>query len=166
MRSKAYKKVDGLYRKPRLTANTKVPFLIWLPVILIIVTVLIILSLRTVILQNEPGPTLSLARKHSWKVVAVGDLACDTANTNYNDGNGIIDGCKQKFVGRALEREKVDAVLLLGDLQYQTGSFEEFEWSCAVFSLYKSTNLHRSWQSRLWQWDYPGWRLVGIQESL
>lgn len=129
MRSKAYKKVDGLYRKPRLTANTKVPFLIWLPIILIIVTVLITLSLRTVILQSEAGPALSLARKHSWKVVAVGDLACDTANANYNEGNGIVDGCKQKFVGRALEREKVDAVLLLGDLQYQTGSFEEFERS-------------------------------------
>lgn len=129
MHSKAYIKVDGLYRKPRLTAQTKVPFLIWLPLLLIIMTALVALSLRTIILQNEPGPTLLLARKHSWKVVAVGDLACEPTNANYNDGNGIVDGCKQKSVGLALEREKVDAVVLLGDLQYQTGKYEDFERS-------------------------------------
>jgi len=129
MHNKKYEKIDGLYRKPRVTAHTRVPFLIWLPLLLIVMATLIAMSLRTVILQNEPGPTLDLARKHSWKVVAVGGLACETTNINYNEGNGVIGGCGQKAVGKALEREHADAVLLLGDLQYQTGTFEDFERS-------------------------------------
>jgi 3',5'-cyclic AMP phosphodiesterase CpdA len=122
-------KVNGLYRKPRLTAGSRVPLLIWLPLILIICAVLVALSLRTVVLQNEPGPTLHVARKHSWKIAAIGDIACEPSNKNFNEGNGIVDACKQKDVGQALEREKLDAVVLLGDVQYPTGTFEDFERS-------------------------------------
>jgi hypothetical protein len=122
-------KVNGIYRKPRLTAKSKVPLLVWLPLLLTIASILALLSLRTIVIQNEPSPTLDVARKHSWKVIAVGDLACEPSNLNFNDGSGVVAGCGQRAVGQAMEREDADAVLLLGDIQYQTGKFEDFERS-------------------------------------
>lgn len=45
----------------------------------------------------------------------VGDVACAQSDPNFNDGNGVINACKQKDVGYAIENENADAVLFLGD---------------------------------------------------
>ena len=123
-------KINGLYRKPRLTATSRVPLLLWLPLILIIVSLVSMVALKTTVIQdNNVIPGQDVVRKHSWKVIAVGDIACEPSNANFNEGNGIVDACAQKSVGRAIEREHADAVLLLGDIQYLYGKFEDFERS-------------------------------------
>jgi hypothetical protein len=62
-------------------------------------------------------------------VAALGDIACSVDDPDYNGGEGLVDACQTKLVGEALERENLDAVLLLGDAQYPTGAFEDFEKS-------------------------------------
>jgi acid phosphatase type 7 len=94
---------------------------------LVLAAVVVWISLAQVfegqILSSNP------ARKHFWKVVAVGDIACDPAHPSFNDGNGTVDECQQKAVGRAIEQENADAVLLLGDIQYDKGEAGNFEKS-------------------------------------
>lgn len=122
-------KVNGLYRKPRLTAISRVPLLVWLPLLLVLAATLVWLSLRTAMIEDGSLPMNDLARKHSWRVVAVGDIACGPDDINFNSGDGIVGACQQKAVGKAIEDEHADAVLLLGDIQYVTGKFEDFEKS-------------------------------------
>ena len=122
-------KINGKYRKPSLRANTKVPFLLWVPLLLILSAPLVAVSLRVKLLQSGPSPELTLARKHSYKVIAVGDIACGADELNYNDGNGIAGACQHKAVARAVAQEQADAVVLLGDIQYPTGLFTDYERS-------------------------------------
>ena len=122
-------KTDGLYRKPALHGDTKVPLLFWAPLILILSAILIVVSLKTTVKQNEELPTFDVIRKHAYRVVAVGDIACSPSDINYNEGQGVGNACQQKDVGKAVENENADAVLLLGDIQYDTGEFTDFETS-------------------------------------
>ncbi len=67
-----------------------------------------------------PAPT-------SVTVVAAGDIACDpTADAGYNGGDGTADRCHMKATAAVAESLRPDAVLVLGDLQYNTGEYEEF----------------------------------------
>lgn len=103
--------------------------MVWVPLLLILAAVLATYSLKATVIQKDLVPSSSVVRKHSWRIIALGDIACEPSNKNFNDGEGVVDACGQKAVGQALEREKVDAVLLLGDVQYLTGKFEDFEKS-------------------------------------
>jgi hypothetical protein len=87
------------------------------------------LSLRIWMINNEAIADQPVVRKASWRIAAVGDIACAVSDANYNGGEGLVDACQMKPVGEALEREKLDAVLLLGDIQYPDGTFEDFEKS-------------------------------------
>lgn len=122
-------KTNGLYRKKRLRALNKVPFLVWLPALLILSSILVLLSLKIMIINDENIPDQPIVRKASWRVAAVGDIDCGPGESNFNSGLGLVDACQMKAVGEALEREKLDAVLLLGDIQYPYGTFEDFEKS-------------------------------------
>lgn len=73
------------------------------------------------------GYTVSDAAPASVTVVAAGDVACDpTADSGYNGGNGTADRCRMKATAAVAESLRPDAVLVLGDLQYNTGEYEEF----------------------------------------
>lgn len=122
-------KINGLYRKRRIRYDSGVPLLVWLPLLLVSSAVLIAISLQTHIIQDQLNPERSAIRKHSWRIVAVGDIACDPNDPGFNAGNGIVDACQMKAVGEAVEREQKDAVILLGDIQYDTGEFVDFEKS-------------------------------------
>jgi hypothetical protein len=50
-------------------------------------------------------------------VMAAGDIACDPADTNFNNGNGTASKCRQKFTGQLLS--VADMVLPVGDTQYE-----------------------------------------------
>lgn len=122
-------KTNGKYMKPGLRWNTNLPALVWIVPLSGIFTLTTALALRTAQLQSGPQPELSVIRKHSYKVIAVGDIACAPNESNFNEGNGIVGACQQKAVGRAVENEKADAVLLLGDIQYTTGLLADFNLS-------------------------------------
>lgn len=122
------RKIDGLYRKPGLRGKSKVPLLVWLPLLLIIAAVLLAAMLQTWLLQNGDLPSAPKVRKHAYRVAAVGDIACSPNDINFNEGEGVVNGCQQKIVGQVVEQENTDAVFLLGDIQ-QGGAFTDYERS-------------------------------------
>jgi hypothetical protein len=59
-------------------------------------------------------------------VYAAGDVACDPLDPNFNGGNGTATACRQRATA-ALMGGTFDAVLALGDLQYDAGSLSNFQ---------------------------------------
>jgi hypothetical protein len=53
------------------------------------------------------------ARGSSFFVAAVGDIACDPANTNFNGGLGTSQNCRQKYTSDLLLNAGLSAVLIL-----------------------------------------------------
>jgi hypothetical protein len=65
-------------------------------------------------------------------VAAVGDMACDPTDTNFNAGLGANGLCVAKSVSDPLVTAPPAAVLALGDEQYNTGSLAQFQQSYAT----------------------------------
>ena len=63
-------------------------------------------------------------------IAAVGDIACDPANSGFNNGDGDPTDCRQKWTANLLQPTgavgPVDAVLPLGDEQYGCGGLTAF----------------------------------------
>lgn len=66
----------------------------------------------------------------SSTVVAVGDIACSSADGSFNGGAGLPAACRQRATSDLALSLSPDAVLLLGDLQYDTGQLPQYQ---AVF---------------------------------
>lgn len=64
-------------------------------------------------------------------VVAVGDIACSSESSNFNGGEGNLIGCHMKQTAELARSLKPEALLLLGDLQYENGELEQFQQSYA-----------------------------------
>ena len=63
------------------------------------------------------------------KVVAVGDIACDPADANYNGGAGTATACRMRATSDLALALDPDAVLLLGDNQYENGALAKYQAS-------------------------------------
>ncbi len=74
------------------------------------------------------GTTTDTDRGSFIVVMAAGDIACDPANTAGNDSGrrGEGDVCRHYSTAELIEAEGPDAVLALGDLQYELGLAEAF----------------------------------------
>ena len=59
-------------------------------------------------------------------IAAAGDVACDPSSTNFNGGFGTATECRQRYTSDLLLAQPFDAVLALGDLQYETGEAADF----------------------------------------
>jgi len=71
--------------------------------------------------------TLAVALAASDPVIAAaGDIACDPASTNFNDGEGNPSSCRQKYTSDLLMDANLAAVLPLGDVQYECGGYLAF----------------------------------------
>jgi len=55
-------------------------------------------------------------------IVAAGDIACDPAYPNFNEGGGTAVGCHQKATSDLVAQIAPKAVLALGDIQYVHGT--------------------------------------------
>ncbi len=55
-------------------------------------------------------------------IAAAGDIACSSSSSNYNGGNGTADRCRQKYTSNLLVDAGLSAVLILGDMQYESAS--------------------------------------------
>ncbi|MFZ9669551.1 MAG: metallophosphoesterase family protein [Solirubrobacterales bacterium] len=64
-------------------------------------------------------------------VAAVGDIACSASSSSWNGGQGTATACRQAAVA-ALVEESDEAVLALGDNQYQSGTLAEFQTGFGV----------------------------------
>jgi hypothetical protein len=60
------------------------------------------------------------------RVAAAGDIACDPNEPNFNGGQGTATACRQFAVSSAILAGGYDAVLPLGDEQYNAGSASAF----------------------------------------
>ncbi len=61
--------------------------------------------------------------------MAAGDIACDPASRAFRDGKGTERSCHEMLTSDILVRSHPDAVLALGDDQYQCGTLSSFERS-------------------------------------
>ncbi len=59
-------------------------------------------------------------------IAAAGDIACDPADALFNHGDGTADRCAQMRTSDLLVGEDLDAVLVLGDAQYECGGHQAF----------------------------------------
>lgn len=58
---------------------------------------------------------------HDPVIAAAGDIACDPGDRGYNSGLGRADECHQRQTSDLLLGMDLDAVLALGDTQYESG---------------------------------------------
>ncbi len=68
----------------------------------------------------------TLADLRSVRVAAAGDIACDPTSSAFNGGAGTATECHQRGVSDAILAGGYDAVLPLGDVQYDSGTAAEF----------------------------------------
>jgi hypothetical protein len=59
-------------------------------------------------------------------VAAVGDIACDPADPGFNGGAGTATRCRQGATSDLLVGRGLDAVLVLGDIQYEDATLAKF----------------------------------------
>lgn len=78
------------------------------------------------ITQQNKQPTIT---ENDLVIAAAGDIACDPANGNFNNGNGTEQSCRQKATSDLLINANLTAVLPLGDNQYEYGILSTFEQS-------------------------------------
>lgn len=72
-------------------------------------------------------------------VLAAGDIACDPASSSFKAGLGTATRCRQKYTADLIAATAPDAVLTLGDLQYESATLANF---LASYDL--SWGLHRA----------------------
>lgn len=59
-------------------------------------------------------------------VFAAGDIACATTDPSYNNGSGTATACRQQATSDLIVAQPKEAVLALGDLQYQVATLDQF----------------------------------------
>jgi hypothetical protein len=62
-------------------------------------------------------------------VMAVGDIACDPTSPHFNGGQGDAKFCQEKATSDLVVQAHPDAVLALGDNQYENATLSAFEQS-------------------------------------
>ena len=79
-------------------------------------------------LAFSPTPASTATTSSGDPVVgAVGDMACDTSDRSYNGGSGTRRACgEQRASDRMLSDTSLDAVLGLGDYQYDCGQASDY----------------------------------------
>jgi 3',5'-cyclic AMP phosphodiesterase CpdA len=65
-------------------------------------------------------------------IVAAGDIACSPDDPGFNDGKGRGDRCQMAATANLIARSKPQAVLALGDNQYERGELDFFRRSYAL----------------------------------
>jgi hypothetical protein len=71
----------------------------------------------------------SSRRSNAVTIVAAGDIACDPSNTAFNRGRGSGSYCRASAVDKVIKSVNPNAVLALGDEQYDTGRYRAFRKS-------------------------------------
>ncbi len=101
----------------------------------------------------EHAPEGGSSSGESVVVAAAGDIACSPSDPGYNAGRGSGRSCRQAATGRVAADMDPDAVLTLGDNQYETGRLADFRSS---FDASWGSFLDRSNLSANRLWPVPG----------
>jgi Calcineurin-like phosphoesterase len=59
-------------------------------------------------------------------IAAAGDIACDPSSSKFHNGQGTSSACRARATGDLILSEPIDAVLALGDNQYQCGGYAAY----------------------------------------
>ena len=76
--------------------------------------------------DRQSGASSSATQSGSQVVAAVGDIVCSPESRSYNGGAGTERNCRHEATKAIAESLDPAAVLLLGDIQYECGTAEEF----------------------------------------
>jgi calcineurin-like phosphoesterase family protein len=104
-------------------------------------------------LRGEVGVAPIHAGVEPVTVVAVGDIACDPSSPEFNGGRGIGDHCRHAATARVVHDAAPDAVLTLGDQQYDDGLYGKFlssydlSWGAFRSTTYPVPGNHEYWGS-------------------
>lgn len=121
-------------------------------------------------------------------VVAAGDIACDPRAGSFEAGLGTAERCRQKYTADLVGRIEPNAVLVLGDVQYEDAQFWKFKRSYhPTWGRFKEIShptpasdndrfggggYARYWGTRaqpdgsLWySFDVGGWHLVSLNSN-
>jgi hypothetical protein len=79
--------------------------------------------------RSKVSKRLTATSATSAVIAAAGDIACDPSDSNFHGGLGTSTACRQKYTSDLLVNGDFDAVLALGDLQYDSGSLSDFNAS-------------------------------------
>jgi YD repeat-containing protein len=72
------------------------------------------------------APAAQPAQAADPVIAAAGDIACDPADANFNGGLGTTSACRQMHTSDLLVGAGLTRVLALGDLQYDSASYNDF----------------------------------------
>ena len=75
------------------------------------------------------GPVAPFNAGAGVTLMTAGDIACDPTSSSFNGGNGTSSKCRQKATSDLLLAGNPDAVLPLGDLQYENAKLSDFQAS-------------------------------------
>ena len=76
-------------------------------------------GIGTILDDDGPAPV-------GTKIAAAGDIACDPSSGSFNGGLGVGLECRQRATSDLLVGAGYQAVLALGDIQYENGAFSKF----------------------------------------
>jgi len=106
-------------------------------VLIVVIAALFVLFLGLVAWRwyDATQPPVSVVREEKTatptkRIVAAGDIACDPSDSNRNHQNPAY--CQDDQTARLAQGAKPDAVLALGDLQYDNGTLEKFQQAYAA----------------------------------
>ena len=81
-------------------------------------------------------------------IAAAGDIACDPADSKFNGGVGVSNGCRQLATSNLLTSAGITGVLALGDVQYYCASYAamlgsyDLSWGRVKAKTYPSVGNH------------------------
>jgi acid phosphatase type 7 len=122
---KKKKYASGIF--PRIstkTSRTAIPVVWRIPSLVLILLTLVFTLLGTGFPLGRTTAPVSAAADPI--IAAAGDIACDPANTVFNNGKGDSSSCRQLYTSRLLVNAGLAAVLDLGDNQYYCGGYQAF----------------------------------------
>jgi hypothetical protein len=76
--------------------------------------------------RSKRSRRLVVTASSEMVIAAAGDIACDPSDPNYHNGTGTSTACRQLYTSDLLVNGGFDAVLALGDEQYNGGSLDDF----------------------------------------
>ena len=119
---------------------------------------LVISSSASVALESGSTGTASraLAATGDPVIAAAGDIACDPAQSEYNNGNGTSSACKQLATSNLIASDpSISAVLALGDNQNDCGGYSAYLQAFGRAGAGSSRSSTRSRKPRvLHQWRH------------
>ena len=92
----------------------------WKRLTVLIALTLVVGVVMTVASREESRPA------DDPTIAAAGDIACDPNTWSFNAGLGTTTACRQRYTSDLIETLAPDAVLPLGDNQYEQGAYDDY----------------------------------------